>query len=89
MKNVPVLGEKAIKGPLAQEHDSEGNDYVMLDVEKTAWITAGNISIYIRKSFEGVSVELYPHKGETGESFSSCHMTYDDAHNMLEEEEDD
>jgi hypothetical protein len=37
-----------------------GIDYVLPEDQQSVWITVGNISVYIKRNDEGVSVDLYP-----------------------------
>lgn len=59
---------------LSQEDGNADNEYTLND--NTAWITVGNISVYIRKGDEGVSVDLYPVGGEMEEPIASTWATY-------------
>ena len=47
--------------------------------EGSAWITVGNISVYIRKSDEGVSVDLFPLGDEMTESLAGTWLTFAEA----------
>ena len=48
--------------------------------EGSAWITVGNISVYIRKSDEGVAVDLFPVGGEALEnSLAGTWVTFAEA----------
>lgn len=40
-----------------------GHDCV-LDEGSSVWITVGDLSVWVRNSFGGVTVEVYPHLGE-------------------------
>ena len=40
-----------------------------------AWITVGNVSVYIKRADEGVSVDLYPTDGEDDESLAGTWIT--------------
>ena len=84
MKDIPIIGSKAVKGPLVVDAESE-DDYVMLNVEKSCWISVGNISVYLKKTHEGAIVELSARGCEDYKSFSECSMTYDEAQDAIEE----
>ena len=47
--------------------------------EGSAWITVGNISVYIRKNETGVAVDLFPLGDETSESLAGTWLTYAEA----------
>jgi len=47
--------------------------------EGSAWITVGNISVYIRKNESGVAVDLYSAGDEMGESLAGTWLTYAEA----------
>lgn len=38
----------------------EYGDFVLRDEAQSIWITIGNISVYVRRTDEGVAVDLYP-----------------------------
>jgi hypothetical protein len=54
-------------------------DYVLKDDHGSCWVTVGNISVYIRRNDEGVSVDLYPLGDEDAESIASCWATFAEA----------
>lgn len=62
---------------LSQEENNADNEYTLND--NTAWITVGNISVYICKGDEGVSVELYPLQRELDDPIASTWATYSEA----------
>jgi len=47
--------------------------------EGSCWITVGNISVYIKKGDDGVSVDLYPLGDEMASSLASTWLTYAEA----------
>jgi len=47
--------------------------------EGSAWVTVGNISVYIRKNQSGVAVDLYSAADEMGESLAGTWLTYAEA----------
>jgi hypothetical protein len=47
--------------------------------EGSAWITVGNISVYIRKSDEGVAVDLFPVGDEMSDSLAGTWLTFAEA----------
>lgn len=55
-----------------------GQDYTLADDHDSAWITVGNLSVYLIRTGTGVRVELYPHYHEACcEAEASCEL--DDA----------
>jgi hypothetical protein len=57
--------------------DSEGGDYAL--VGRSALVTVGNISVYIARTDEGVSVDLYPHGQEMADSLAGTWATFAEA----------
>ena len=53
---------------VADKEGEEGVDYEL--TEGSAWITVGTISLYIKKTDEGVEVEMYPLYDEGDEPWS-------------------
>lgn len=47
-------------------------DFELPQGEESCWVTVGPWSVYIRKTDEGIVVELYAVGKETGLSFESC-----------------
>ena len=47
--------------------------------EGSAWVTVGNISVYIQKAAEGVSVDLFPLGDEMSESLAGTWLTFAEA----------
>lgn len=45
----------------------------------SCWITVNNLSVYIVKADEGVSVDIYPLGDETGETLGSTWALYSEA----------
>jgi len=56
-------------GALAQD---DSGDYTLKAGEGSAWITVGNISVYIKRTDEGVVVDLFPRFYEDIDSLASC-----------------
>ncbi len=40
--------------------DGEENDYILEEGAPSCWISVDNISVYVRRTDEGVAVDLYP-----------------------------
>jgi len=45
----------------------------------SCWITVNNLSVYVMKTDEGVSVDIYPLGAEDGESLGSTWVLYSEA----------
>ena len=59
---------------------TEGDtDYELNKDFKSCWITVDNISVYVRRTDEGVAVDLYPVQGETQESIGGTWATFAEA----------
>jgi len=53
-------------------------DYRLSDGANSAWITVGTLSVYIYKTDEGVSVDIYPRYEGDGEALASCWALFAD-----------
>ena len=56
--------------------------------EGSCWITVGNISVYIKKGDDGVSVDLYPLGDEMASSLASTWLTYAEAEPVEDDKND-
>lgn len=82
MSDLPKLVIPEDDAILKQE---EGNNYIFLgDEGSSVWITVGNISVYIKKDDEGVSVDLFPLHREMEASLAGTWALYQDAYEMRE-----
>ena len=54
-------------------------DYELNDNYNSCWVTVGNISVYVRRTTDGVSVELLPRYKEDKSPISSAYATFADA----------
>tara|TARA_Y100000310_G_scaffold269246_1_gene282336 strand:- start:7338 stop:7601 length:264 start_codon:yes stop_codon:yes gene_type:complete len=54
--------------------------------EDCLWITVGNISVYIKRTDEGVVVDLFPLGQETGTSMATTYAFFQEAEISIEEE---
>lgn len=57
--------------------DQDPSDYILTG--KSCWVTVENVSVWIRKTDEGVLVEMYPHLGEMMPPIMSSYVSYDEA----------
>lgn len=55
------------------------SDYVLNPAHSSVWITVGNISIYLRRHDEGVSVDLYPVQQSDSNSLAGTWLTFAEA----------
>ena len=59
---------------------TEGDpDYELSEDFKSCWITVNNISVYVRRTDEGVAVDLYPLQGEDQEAIGGTWATFAEA----------
>jgi hypothetical protein len=57
-----VYEEAAEKGALILDLAAgDGADYILKEDHNSCWITVGNLSVYVVRTDEGVSVDVYPH----------------------------
>jgi len=59
--------EDCNSGVLTLEENEGGTDYILDPEARSVWITVDNLSVYIVRTDEGVSVDLYP-KGREGDT---------------------
>ena len=65
-------------GPLRSKEGAEANDYILRD-GTSVWIEVDNISVYVRRTEDGVAVELFPLKGESQHQLDSCKASFEAA----------
>ena len=59
---------------------TEGDtDYELNDNYSSCWVTVGNISVYVLRTSNGVSVDLLPHGKEDKPPIASTYATFADA----------
>ena len=66
------------------EHNGD-SDYTLKPGETSVWITVDNISVYVRRTDEGVIVDLYPHFGEMYTELGSTYAFFSEAEEAQEE----
>lgn len=64
--------EKRPKGCLVADGGDTGTDYKLAKGAFSVWIAVDNISVYIMRTEDGISVELLPRGDEEGELLGSC-----------------
>jgi hypothetical protein len=67
----------------------EGWDYILHPEVECVWITVNNISVYVRRTDEGVAVSLYPKGRECDDEICGTWCLYSEAEAEEEEDEDD
>lgn len=65
-KSLASYEEAAEKGALIHDLDAgDGSDYTLKEGHNSCWITVGNLSVYVVRTDEGVSADIYPKSRET------------------------
>jgi len=64
---------------LSLDKDSSGTGYLLNPGHNSAWITIGNISVYLRRHDWGVCIDLYPTGQEYTDSLASTWLSFDEA----------
>jgi len=54
-------------------------DYELNEDYKSCWITVNNISVYVLRTSDGVSVDLLPHGKEDKPPIASTYATFSEA----------
>lgn len=54
-------------------------DYIIPEGLNSVWITINNVSVYIKRESEGVSVDLFPLNDEMSDSLAGCWITFTQA----------
>lgn len=73
-------------GALRQEGET---DYRLEDDQQSCWISVGNISVYVRRTDEGVAVDLYPLGQEMYDSIVGTWALFSEAEEYIEDEHGD
>jgi hypothetical protein len=63
----------------------EETDAILSRKAASTWITVDDFSVYIKRTEEGVSVEIYARGLEDCNAISSCAATHDDVEELREE----
>lgn len=80
-----MAADGAFADPLALKAESS-YDYILQKDEPSVWITVDNVSVYVRRNDEGVSVDLYPKGDEMSDSLAGTFITFEEA--ILEPEDE-
>ena len=54
-------------------------EYSLKPTQNTVWITVDNISIYLRRHDDNVSVDFYPLGREDSDSLAGTYLSFDEA----------
>lgn len=73
-------------GALLQEDYS---DYVLKEEVRSVWITVDNLSIYVRRTDEGVAIDIYPRGMEMEDSIVGTWCLRSEATERLEDYENE
>jgi len=63
----------------------QASDYVLKEDQRSVWITVNNISVYVVRNDEGVSVDLFPLNAEMDDPLTSAWALFADAEPDIEE----
>ena len=64
------------------------SDYVLKEEHTSVWITVDNISVYVRRTDEGVAVDLYPLGEEMEGSLVGTWALFSEAEAVIDEVEE-
>jgi len=56
-----------------------GDDYILPEDKTSVWITVNTLSVYIRRTKDGVVVDLFPLDGERGAALASASARFAEA----------
>lgn len=76
--------ESRLNGVLLLKEDAE-SDYILSSDAASVWITVGNLSVYVVRTDEGVSVDIYPEGQEADDALAGTWALYAE----VNQEEDD
>jgi hypothetical protein len=65
----------------------EESDAVLRKSAASTWITVDDFSIYIKRTPDGVAVDIYARDFEDCNALSGCYALHEDAEEMREEED--
>jgi len=89
MSTKVTLYDVESRGKDPDQHDVEVITADAVEVELTeptsTWVTVGNLSVYIKRTDEGVIVDVYPLNSEMDNALNSMWVLFSEA----EEEEED
>jgi hypothetical protein len=66
---------------------NEETDAILSKKAESTWVTVDDFSIYIKRTEEGVAVDIYAREFEDCNALSSCYALHDDVEEMREEED--
>lgn len=59
--------------------EGEAADFLLVPDAPSAWVRIDNIAVHLRRTEDGVIVELFPSGAEDEEALASCHEFFQDA----------
>lgn len=62
------------------------DEFTLVSEHDLVWITVGNISVYLRRTDEGVAIDLYPVGQEMHDSLAGTWALFSEAENSIEDE---
>lgn len=62
------------------------DEFTLVSEHDLVWITVGNISVYLRRTNEGVAIDLYPVGQEMHDSLAGTWALFSEAENSIEDE---
>lgn len=65
----------------------EETDAVMVPGAETTWITVDHFSVYIKRTSEGVAVDIYAKGFEDCNALAECYALHEDVEEIQEEED--
>lgn len=77
----PRFADKPVLKP------ASSTEYVLDEKAPAAWVQVDNISVYVRRNDEGVSVDLYPVGHEDAESLAGTWLTFGEAEEAVKPHE--
>jgi hypothetical protein len=67
----------ALRPVLSQ--DGLEHEFVLADDAEDAWVRIGSISVHLKRTCEGVVVDLYPYEAEDADAIAGTWATFDEA----------
>ena len=67
----------------------EFGDFILKEEAQSVWITVNNISVYVRRTDEGVAVDLYPNRMEMEDSLCGTWALFGEAQERIDEYENE
>lgn len=65
--------------------DDQGTDFILEEDATSCWITIDNISVYVRRTDEGVAVDLYPLGQEMEDALVGTWALFSEAQEVIDD----